>query len=77
MKPIHFKRARKYVGKRWYYRLRVWHSRKMYTLWDKALIACKNEEIPFYCHELEKYARKEAYYHNKLNSISPDKEREP
>ena len=47
--------------------LRAFKQRRKYAFWDNLLISCDNKDIPTYCAELERYARKEAYYANKLN----------
>ena len=67
MKPNHIARARRFICKRWYWRLRILKQRKMYSIWDNMLISCQNKDIPICCHELERYLKKEEYYMEKLN----------
>ena len=67
MKPKHIARARRFIGKRWYWRMRGLLQRRKYAFWDKLLISCENKDIPIYYAELERNAKKEAYYANKLN----------
>ena len=74
MKPNHIARARRFIGKRWYYRFRVLKNRNMYALLDKALIGCPIKDVPIYYGEMERYAKKEAYYANKLDNGQGDKE---
>ena len=74
MKPKHFTRARKYVGKKMYLRLRAWRNRKLFSFLDKMLISCPIKDVPIYCNEMERYAKKEAYYENKLKDGQRDKE---
>ena len=73
MKPKHVARARRFIGKRWFWRLRACQNRKMYRWWDDILIVCQRKEISKCCRELQRYARKEAYYTNKLNADTDGK----
>ena len=68
MKPKHIKRARRLVGKRWYYRLRIIKMRSIYSLLDRNIMCCPIKDVPIYCYGLERYAKKEAYYAKKLNN---------
>lgn len=74
MKAKHISRARRIVGKRTYYRYRILKMRSIYSIFDKALISCPIKDVPIYCCELERYARKEAYYAKKLGNGQRDKE---
>ena len=76
MKPKHIARARRFIGKRWYYRLRVLKNRNIYALLDKALIGCPIKDVPIYCYEMERYIKKEAYYTKKLNDGQKHKEKD-
>ena len=67
MKPKHIARAKRFIGKRWYWRLRALKNRRMYAIWDKYITVCDNKDVPACCHELERLARKEAYYATKMN----------
>ena len=73
MKPNHIARARSFIGKRWYWRLRALKQRKMFSFWDKFVSTCDYKDTTIGCHELARYAKKEAYYAKKLNDGQRDK----
>lgn len=67
MTPEQVKKARRIIGKRWYYRYRAWVMRKMFRYTDRALWSTDMGDLKSLCQLLERYANKEAWYAKKLN----------
>ena len=67
MTPQQLSTARRIIKKPWYGKWRIWAIRKEFRQWDKALMHDLVPSVGECCRHMERLARKEEWYRNKIN----------